>query len=117
MITKIPKMLTANKRKLTETFDYVHTVMRVPHHVIVRFPQVRRSQLCPEELPPPLVQNSHKRTMLSACEKPPMLFVKESDQTQSSSESCIKAIFFFLIYFNWRLITLQYCSGFCHTLT
>ena len=22
---------------------------------------------------------------------------------------------FFLIYFNWRLITLQYCSGFCHT--
>ena len=28
--------------------------------------------------------------------------------------------FFFLnlfIYFNWRLITLQYCSGFCHTLT
>lgn len=26
MITKIPKMLTANKRKLTETFDYVHNV-------------------------------------------------------------------------------------------
>ena len=28
--------------------------------------------------------------------------------------------FFFkkiLIYFNWRLITLQYCGGFCHTLT
>ena len=25
--------------------------------------------------------------------------------------------FFKLIYFNWRLITLQYCSGFCHTLT
>ena len=22
-----------------------------------------------------------------------------------------------IIYFNWRLITLQYCSGFCHTLT
>ena len=22
-----------------------------------------------------------------------------------------------LIYFNWRLITLQYCSGFCHTST
>ena len=22
-----------------------------------------------------------------------------------------------LIYFNWRLITLQYCSDFCHTLT
>ena len=29
--------------------------------------------------------------------------------------------FFFLstsfLYFNWRLITLQYCSGFCHTFT
>ena len=25
--------------------------------------------------------------------------------------------FFFLIYFNWTLITLQYCSGFCHTFT
>jgi len=25
--------------------------------------------------------------------------------------------FFKIIYFNWRLITLQYCSGFCHTLT
>ena len=24
---------------------------------------------------------------------------------------------FLLIYFNWRLMTLQYCSGFCHTLT
>ena len=22
-----------------------------------------------------------------------------------------------IIYFNWRLITLQYCAGFCHTLT
>ena len=25
--------------------------------------------------------------------------------------------FFFLIYFNWRPITLQYCGGFCHTFT
>ena len=25
--------------------------------------------------------------------------------------------FFKFIYFNWRLITLQYCSGFCHALT
>ena len=34
----------------------------------------------------------------------------------------IKNIYFtfsiiFLVYFNWRLITLQYCSCFCHTLT
>ena len=25
--------------------------------------------------------------------------------------------FFFLIYFNWRIIILQYCSSFCHTLS
>ena len=25
--------------------------------------------------------------------------------------------FFQFIYFSWRLITLKYCSGFCHTLT
>ena len=24
---------------------------------------------------------------------------------------------FFFFFFSWRLITLQYCSGFCHTLT
>ena len=29
----------------------------------------------------------------------------------------LKMIILFKIYFNWRLITLQYCSGFCHTLT
>lgn len=45
MITKIPKMLTTNKRKLTETFDYVHNVMSIPHHVIVRFPQVFNARL------------------------------------------------------------------------
>ena len=26
-------------------------------------------------------------------------------------------IFIFFIFISWRLITLQYCSGFCHTLT
>ena len=25
--------------------------------------------------------------------------------------------FFFSIFIGWRLITLQYCSAFCHTLT
>ena len=25
--------------------------------------------------------------------------------------------FSFFLYFNWRLITLQYCDGFCHTFT
>ena len=31
-----------------------------------------------------------------------------------------EAYFLFIFYFffiSWRLITLQYCSGFCHTLT
>ena len=28
-----------------------------------------------------------------------------------------KCFLFYFIYFYWRLITLQYCSGFCHTLT
>ena len=27
------------------------------------------------------------------------------------------SLFFKIIYFDWRLITLQYCGGFCHTLT
>ncbi|KAM5281783.1 transcription termination factor 3, mitochondrial [Ctenodactylus gundi] len=45
MITRIPKMLTANKRKLTETFDYVHNVMSIPHHMIVKFPQVFNTRL------------------------------------------------------------------------
>ena len=27
------------------------------------------------------------------------------------------SFFFSLIFISWRLITLQYCSGFCHTLT
>lgn len=45
MITRLPKMLTANKRKLTETFDFVHNVMSVPHHLIVKFPQVFNTRL------------------------------------------------------------------------
>ena len=53
---------------------------------------------------------------------------KQGDQTSQSFFKIYIYIFFFLItffaihqhiyiYFNWRLITLQYCSGFCHTLT
>ncbi|XP_004047379.1 transcription termination factor 3, mitochondrial isoform X1 [Gorilla gorilla gorilla] len=45
MITRIPKMLTANKMKLTETFDFVHNVMSIPHHIIVKFPQVFNTRL------------------------------------------------------------------------
>ncbi|XP_004641351.1 LOW QUALITY PROTEIN: transcription termination factor 3, mitochondrial [Octodon degus] len=45
MVTRIPKMLTANKRKTTATFDYVHNVMNIPHHIIVKFPQVFNTKL------------------------------------------------------------------------
>ena len=33
--------------------------------------------------------------------------------------ACHRVFFFFslLVYFSWRLITLQFCGGFCHTLT
>lgn len=40
IVTIIPKVLTANKMKLTQIFDYVHNTMMVPHHLIVKFPQV-----------------------------------------------------------------------------
>ena len=35
----------------------------------------------------------------------------------SFSLSFFFLVFLVLIYFNWRLITLQYCGGFCHTFT
>ena len=33
---------------------------------------------------------------------------------ENAGRATLKKLF---IYFNWRLITLQYCGGFCHTLT
>ena len=36
---------------------------------------------------------------------------------QLSYQGIPESIFFFKIYFNWRLITLQYCGSFCHTFT
>ena len=33
------------------------------------------------------------------------------------AHSSILFYFFSFIFISWRLITLQYCSGFCHTLT
>ena len=37
--------------------------------------------------------------------------------TKCNGFVCLFVCLFVFIYFNWRLITLQYCSGFCHTLT
>ena len=38
-------------------------------------------------------------------------------QTSGFTRSSLYHHFFSFIFINWRLITLQYCSGFCHTLT
>lgn len=40
IIIAVPKVLTANKRKLTQIFDLVHNIMKVPHNLITKFPQV-----------------------------------------------------------------------------
>ena len=40
---------------------------------------------------------------------------KESDMTEQLTYTHIH--FFSFIFISWSLITLQYCSGFCHTLT
>ena len=34
-----------------------------------------------------------------------------------SEKLSVLSLSFFKIYFNWRLITLQYCGGFCHSYT
>ena len=34
---------------------------------------------------------------------------------RNANDFCV--FFFPFIFISWRLITLQYCSGFCHTLT
>ena len=44
----------------------------------------------------------------------PLAWVREVWQER---ERCIMVLFVLINYFNWRVITLQYCSGFCHTLT
>lgn len=36
----VPKVLTINKKKLTQIFDLIHNTMKVPHHLIAKFPQV-----------------------------------------------------------------------------
>ncbi|CAL9691491.1 unnamed protein product [Knipowitschia caucasica] len=44
IILAVPKVLTANKKKLIQMFDYLHNTMKVPHHWIVKFPQVLNSK-------------------------------------------------------------------------
>ncbi|XP_026202670.1 transcription termination factor 3, mitochondrial [Anabas testudineus] len=40
IVIAVPKVLTTNKRKLTQIFDFLHNTMKVPHHLIAKFPQV-----------------------------------------------------------------------------
>ncbi|RXN26280.1 transcription termination factor mitochondrial [Labeo rohita] len=40
IVTTVPKVLTTNKRKLTQIFDFVHNTMDVPHSLIAKFPQI-----------------------------------------------------------------------------
>ncbi|XP_054909856.1 transcription termination factor 3, mitochondrial isoform X2 [Poeciliopsis prolifica] len=44
IVIAVPKVLTANKKKLTQIFDFVHNTMKVPHHLITKFPQVFNSK-------------------------------------------------------------------------
>ena len=44
-------------------------------------------------------------------------FVSHRIARSDLSEEVILFFFFPFIFISWRLITLQYCSGFCHTLT
>ncbi|XP_017277629.1 transcription termination factor 3, mitochondrial [Kryptolebias marmoratus] len=45
IVIAVPKVLTANKKKLTQIFDFLHNTMKVPHHLITKFPQVLNSKL------------------------------------------------------------------------
>ncbi|XP_057684068.1 transcription termination factor 3, mitochondrial isoform X2 [Corythoichthys intestinalis] len=40
IVLTVPKILTTNKHKLTQIFDFLHNTMKVPHHLITKFPQV-----------------------------------------------------------------------------
>uniref|UniRef100_A0A3Q2DED0 Transcription termination factor 3, mitochondrial n=2 Tax=Cyprinodon variegatus TaxID=28743 RepID=A0A3Q2DED0_CYPVA len=40
IVIAVPKVLTTNKKKLTQIFDFLHNTMKVPHHLITKFPQV-----------------------------------------------------------------------------
>ena len=51
-------------------------------------------------------------------EKPNILSkVPLNGNTHKARFFCLFICFFPIIFISWRLITLQYCSGFCHTLT
>ena len=60
-----------------------------------------------------------KVCLVKAMVFPVVMYGCESWTVKKAEHQRIDAFFFLnsFIYFNWRLSTLQYCSGFCHTLT
>ncbi|XP_051926597.1 transcription termination factor 3, mitochondrial isoform X1 [Hippocampus zosterae] len=40
IVLAVPKILTTNKQKLTQIFNFLHNTMKVPHHLMAKFPQV-----------------------------------------------------------------------------
>ena len=47
----------------------------------------------------------------------PFLPFVPSSHVSNQHQDFFSSFFLFLIYFNWRLIALRYCGGFCHTFT
>ena len=48
----------------------------------------------------------------------PCTGIVQAESPDHGESRCACGVFFFpFIFISWRLITLQYCSGFCHTLT
>ncbi|XP_074941554.1 transcription termination factor 3, mitochondrial isoform X2 [Phalacrocorax aristotelis] len=45
IVFKTPKILTASKKRLRQTFDYLHNIMGIPHNMLTHFPQVFNSKL------------------------------------------------------------------------
>ncbi|NXX69661.1 MTEF3 factor, partial [Spizella passerina] len=45
IVCKTPKILTASKKRLKQTFDYLHNIMGISHHMLTCFPQVFNSKL------------------------------------------------------------------------
>ena len=84
------------------------------------------TQSCPTR---PLGSSVHGILQARILEWVAIPFSRGSSQPRDQTQvSCITGRFFFLLdsffiylkkinLFNWRLITLQYCSGFCQTLT
>ena len=62
---------------------------------------------------PPPSHHTHTHTNFFYPSLPPRIFIFYCP----TKHLIIYFFFFSFIFISWRLITLQYCSGFCHTLT